>query len=100
MYVMFIIILCISDAPSPPNDFSLEVDRYNDQTITLTWSESVQTGQADEVEDYVLEKSMNGEEFRLVRLHNLARIMSGLLYNIHYHITVTAIIIQVAIELY
>ena len=62
-------LLCISDIPAPPTDFNFEVDPDNSRSITVTWTESVQSGPIDEVDEYVVEKSRIGGQFQVVRIH-------------------------------
>ena len=61
-------LLCISGIPAPPTNFYFEVDHSDSRTITLTWTESEPTGLVDEVEEYVVEQSINAREFQLVRV--------------------------------
>lgn len=58
----------ISDVPTPPTNFNFEVSPDDSGAITVTWTESIETGPIDEVEDYVVEESFDGQEFKLVRL--------------------------------
>ena len=57
-----------SDIPAPPTNFEFQVRKDDNRTITLTWTESVQTEPANKVEDYVVEQSINGGDFQLVWL--------------------------------
>ena len=58
--------MCISDVPAPPSNFCIEEHPNDTQAIIITWTKSVQNGPVYEVEDYVVEQSINGGEFQLV----------------------------------
>ena len=59
-------LLHISDIPAPPTNFNFEVSPDDPRAITVTWSESTENGPIDEIEDYVVEESFDGQEFKLV----------------------------------
>ena len=60
------LLLCTSGIPDPPTNFNFEVDPNDSWSITVTWTESVQTGPIDEVDEYVVEKARTGRDFHLV----------------------------------
>jgi hypothetical protein len=64
MYI--IVLLHVSDVPAPPTKLNFEVSPGDSRAIIVTWTESVQNGPIHEVEDYVVEESFDGQEFKLV----------------------------------
>ena len=60
------LLMYISDIPAPPTNFNFEVNPDDSRSITVTWTESLKTGPVDEVDEYVVEKSINGDQFQLV----------------------------------
>ena len=57
----------IIDVPEPPKNFTITSCESDDHSIELNWIASVDTSFSEEVEDYVLEQSLNGGKFQLVR---------------------------------
>ena len=58
------------DVPEPPKNFNITPCKSDDHSIELYWTASVVEGNSNcsrEVEEYVLEHSLNGEEYVLVR---------------------------------
>lgn len=56
------------DVPEAPTNFTVTLCDSDDHSIELNWIASVATmNSSGEIEDYILEQSINGEEFQLVR---------------------------------
>jgi hypothetical protein len=53
------------DVPEAPTNFTITLCDSDDNSIELNWIDTLNS--SGEVEDYVLEQSINGEEFQLVR---------------------------------
>ena len=57
------------DIPEAPANLTIMSCDSDDHSIELSWIASRDTvNSSDEVEDYVLEQSLNGDAFQLVRI--------------------------------
>ena len=62
MHVMYLILFNV-EIPEPPRNFTITPLEDNDLPILLNWTAPIES----DVEEYVLEWSVNGGEFYLVR---------------------------------
>ena len=77
--------VCTSGIPNPPSTFNFEVDPNDSWSINVTWTESVQTGPIDEVDEYVVEKRINMRDFQLVRIQYYVHEINVIMHRITYH---------------
>ena len=55
--------------PEPPRNLTItSCAEKVDTTVMLTWTISAGTNSSDEVEEFVLEQSLNGEKFEAVSI--------------------------------
>ena len=65
---MTALLLLPIDVPEAPANFTIMSCDGDDHSIELSWIASIDTmNSSDVVEDYILEQSLNGDTFQLVR---------------------------------